>query len=147
MDGLQTSIDVQHDNLTIQACIVESFIARKGDPDFEEGSWVAAVKIDDAAVWEQVKSGELNGYSFEILTYRDDMVVEVEYQSWYYGFTDPDPIDKHTHPFIVRMDANGEIAWGQTGLGSDGSPAHFIKSSNITEKTDGRSHRIHLRAE
>lgn len=146
-DGLQTSIDVQHDNKTVQACIVESFIARKGDPDFEEGSWVATVKIEDPAVWNLVKSGELNGYSFEILTYRDDMVVEVEYQSWYYGFTDPDPHDKHTHPFMVRMDANGEIAWGKTGLGSDGSPAHSIKKSSITEKISGHSHRIHLRTD
>lgn len=147
LDGLQTSIDIQHDNKTVQACIVETFIARKGDPDFEEGSWVATVKIDDPVVWDMVKKGELNGYSFEILTYRDDQVVEVEYQSWYYGFTDPDPHDKHTHPFMVRMDANGEIAWGKTGLGSDGSPAHSIKKSSITEKIGGHSHRIHLRTD
>lgn len=146
-DGLQTSIDVQHNNKTVDAVIVESFIARKGDPDFEEGSWVATVKINDKDVWKAVKNGEINGYSFEILTYRDDVYVEVEYQSWYYGWTDPDPHDKHTHPFIVRMDANGEIAWGKTGPGSDGSPAHYIKTSNITEKSGGHTHRIHLRAE
>lgn len=146
LDGMQTQIDVQHDNKPVQASIVESFIARAGDPDFEEGSWVATVKIDDLAVWEAVKKGEINGYSFEILTYRDDVYVEVEYQSWYYGFTDPDPHDKHVHPFIVRMDANGEIAWGKTGPGSDGSPSHSIKTSNITDKASGHTHRIHLRA-
>lgn len=147
MDGLLTSIDVQHDNRTVQASIVESFIARKGDPDFEEGSWVATVKIDDMAVWQMVKDGDINGYSFEILTYREDLIVSVEYQTWYYGFTDPDPYDNHDHPFMVRLDAKGEIVWGQTGLGSDGSPAHTIKSSNITQKTSGHSHRIHLRAD
>ena len=147
VDGLQTSIDVQHNNETVKACIVESFIARKGDPDFEEGSWVATVRIDDMGVWQMVKDGEINGYSFEILTYRNDMVVEVEYHSWYYGFTDPDPHDKHDHPFMIRLDAKGEIAWGMTGLGSDGSPAHSIKTSNITDKTSGHTHRIHLRAE
>lgn len=147
MDGLQTSIDVQHDNETIKATIVESFIARKGDPDFEEGSWVATVKIDDMDIWQKVKDGELNGYSFEIFTYRDDMFVEVEYQSWYYGFTDPDPHDKHIHPFMVRLDKNGEIAWGKTGLGTNGEPAHSIKSSNITEAVGGKTHRIHLRAQ
>lgn len=147
LDGLLTSIDVQHDNQTVKASIVESFIARKGDPDFEEGSWVATVKIDDLDVWKKVKDGEINGYSFEILTYRNDMVVQVEYQTWYYGFTDPDPYDNHDHPFMVRLDSKGEIVWGKTGLGSDGSPAHAITHSNITKKVGGHSHRIHLRAE
>lgn len=145
-DGLLTSIDVQHDNKTIDACIVESFIARKGDPDFEEGSWVATTKINDFNVWNAVKLGVLNGYSFEILTYREDMDVEIEYSSWYYGFTDPDPHDKHYHPFMVRMDDSGEISWGQTGPGNDGSPSHSISMSNITDATpDGRTHRIHFR--
>ncbi len=147
LDGLLTSIDVQHDNQTIQASIVESFIARKGDPDFEEGSWVATVKVNDVAIWQQIKDGEINGYSFEILTYREDMVVQIEYHTWYYGFTDPDPYDNHDHPFLVRLDAKGEIVWGQTGPGSDGSPSHTITTSNITQKAGGHSHRIHLRAE
>ena len=147
VDGLQTSIDVQHDNKTINATIVETFIARKGDPDFEEGAWVATVKIDDLDVWQSIKDGKLNGYSFEIMTYRDDLDVEIEYQSWYYGFTDPDPYDKHDHPFMVRLDANGEIAWGMTGPGSDGSPPHSITKSNITEEIDGKCHRIHLKAQ
>jgi hypothetical protein len=144
-DGLLTSIDVQHNNVTVPATIVESFIARAGDPDYEEGAWVATTKIDDPVVWAAVKSGQINGYSFEIMTYRKDTVVEFEYSSWYYGFTDPDPHDKHDHPFMVRLDDNGEISWGQTGLGSDGSPAHTIERSNITQKVDGKSHRIHLR--
>ena len=145
MDGLATSIDLQHDNLPVDATIVETFIARKNDPDFEEGSWVATVKINDPVVWSMVKEGKINGYSFEILTYRQDMIVEIEYQSWYYGFTDPDPRDKHTHPFIVHMDETGEIAWGKTGLGSDGSPAHPIHRSNLTDAASGHTHRYHLR--
>lgn len=145
LDGLLTSIDVQHNNVTVQASIVESFIARKGDPEFEEGAWVAVVKIDDPVIWAAVKDGVINGYSFEILTYRDDMEVEFEYKSWYYGFTDPDPHDKHTHPFIVRMDENGEILWGNTGIGSNGEPAHTITRSNVTNAALGKTHRIHLR--
>jgi hypothetical protein len=144
-DGLLTSIDVQHDNIPVDAVIVESFIARKDDPDFEEGSWVAVTKINDPAVWKMVKDGQINGYSFEILTYRSDLVVEIEFKSWYFGFTDPDPHDKHTHPFIVRMDANGEIVPTETGIGSNGSPAHPITKSNLTGTISGHSHRIHLR--
>lgn len=144
-DGLITSIDVQHNNETVTATIVESFIARKGDPDFEEGAWVATVKIDDPDIWNAVKAGYINGYSFEILTYKEDQYVEIEYVSWYYGFTDPDPYDKHDHPFMVRLDADGEIVWGKTGLGSDGSPAHDITKSNITDPVGGKTHRIHLK--
>lgn len=142
---LTHSIDLQHNNRLVSAHIVESFIARKGDPDFDEGAWVATVKIDDDVVWKAIKDGEINGYSFEILTFRKDTIVEIEFEAWYYGFTDPDPHDKHYHPFMVRMDENGGIAWGKTGPGSDGSPAHTITNSNITDATDGRTHRIHLR--
>lgn len=144
-DGLLTSIDVQHDNQPIDAVIVESFIARKNDPDFEAGSWVVSTKINDPDVWNMVKAGEINGYSFEILTYRTDLIVEIEFSTWYYGFTDPDPRDKHDHPFIVRLDENGEIIWGQTGLGSDGSPAHTISKSNVTDKVEDHLHRIHFK--
>lgn len=146
LNGLATSIDLQHDNELVDACVVESFIARKGDPDYEEGAWVATTKIHDKAVWKMVKDGKINGYSFEIMTYRDELDVEIEYHTWYYGFTDPDPHDKHDHPFLVRLDSNGEIVSGKTGLGSDGSPPHPITKSNITEAVDGRTHRIHLRA-
>lgn len=145
-DGLLTSIDVQHDNTPIDATIVESFIARKGDPDFEEGAWVATTRINDPMVWKAVKDGRINGYSFEILTYRQEMVVEFEYSTWYYGFTDPDPYDKHVHPFMVRLDENGEVAWGKTGLGSNGEPAHTISNPNITDPVDGRVHRVHFEA-
>lgn len=144
-DGLLTSIDVQHDNETIDAVIVESFIARKDDPDFEEGSWVVSTKINDPVVWDMVKSGLINGYSFEILTHRKDMIVEIEYSTWYYGFTDPDPRDNHDHPFIVHLDENGEVLWGSTGLGSDGSPSHTISKSNVTDPVQNHLHRVHFK--
>ena len=143
-DGLLNSIDVMHDNETIDAVIVESFIARKGDPDYEEGAWVATTKINNDVIWNAVKNGDINGYSFEILTYRDEVEVDIEYASWYYGFTDEDPHDKHTHPYLIHMNNEGEIVWGMTGLGSDGSPAHSISQSNITDEVDGLTHRIHM---
>jgi hypothetical protein len=145
-NGMSRSIDVQHDNQLIDAEVVESFIARKDDPDgFEEGAWIASTRILDKSVWNEVKDGKLNGYSFEIMTYKRDTLVEIECAAWYYGFTDPDPYDKHTHPFIVRMDDNGEILWGRTGEGSDGSPSHPITKASITDPVDGKTHRIHLR--
>ncbi|MDH3729576.1 MAG: XkdF-like putative serine protease domain-containing protein [Acidimicrobiia bacterium] len=42
--------------------VVESFIARRGDPDFTAGSWVTGIKFADP-VWERIQSGEYIGTS------------------------------------------------------------------------------------
>lgn len=139
--GLQDQIDVMHDNNVIDAVVVESFIAR-GHPDWEEGSWVATTKINDDDTWEGVKKGQYNGYSFEILTFRNDVEVEINFNAWYYGFTDPDPIDKHFHAYLLRMDAEGNVIGGRTSE-VDGHD-HEIVTSNITKMADKHRHRIHL---
>lgn len=42
--------------------VVESFIARRGDPDFTPGAWVVAVRCSEET-WRKVASGELSGFS------------------------------------------------------------------------------------
>lgn len=42
---------------------VESFIARKGDPDFPEGAWVLGAKVFDEKVWKQITKGEIRSFS------------------------------------------------------------------------------------
>lgn len=144
-NGMNSRIDVQHNNRVINACLVESYIARANDPDgYAEGTWVGTTQINDDEAWQAVKNGDLNGYSFEIMTYKRDTSVVIESASWYYGFTDPDPYDKHTHPFLVRMDEKGEIAWGATGEGSNGSAPHPITKSSVTDEIGGHTHRYHL---
>lgn len=44
--------------------VVESFIARPGDPDFPRGSWVMGVRWHPEA-WDQIRAGKLRGYSIE----------------------------------------------------------------------------------
>ena len=58
-------MDTEHNHQVSGATIVESFIARKGDPDFAEGAWVLGVRMTDGELWERVKSGELNGFSVD----------------------------------------------------------------------------------
>ena len=60
--GLVDQIDTKHNFELNGSEVVESFIVRKGDPDFIEGSWVLAVRVDDQ-LWPLVKSGELAGFS------------------------------------------------------------------------------------
>lgn len=56
-------IDKNHDEKVTGDYIVESFIAREGDPDFTPGAWVVGTKIVKAATWTQIKKGEITGYS------------------------------------------------------------------------------------
>ncbi|WP_321822919.1 XkdF-like putative serine protease domain-containing protein [Pyramidobacter piscolens] len=58
-------IDKNHAGAKDKGEVVESFIVRKGDPDFTEGAWVVGVHIPDAAIWEQIEKGELTGFSIE----------------------------------------------------------------------------------
>ena len=64
MENLRnTHIDKNHDGKTDKGTVVESFIVRKGDPDYTEGAWVVGVHVPDKTIWGQVKKGELTGFS------------------------------------------------------------------------------------
>ena len=54
-----------HDGNSDKGCVVESFIARDGDPDFVAGSWVVGVHVPDARIWKSIEAGELTGFSIE----------------------------------------------------------------------------------
>ena len=60
-----TQIDKNHDGYKDKGYVVESFIARKGDPDFIEGAWVVGVHIPNTEIWQQVEKGTLTGFSIE----------------------------------------------------------------------------------
>ena len=65
LDGHHKNVTVAHDGKPINAAVVESFVARKNDPDFKAGSWVGVIKIFDSAIWNLVQKGALRGVSFE----------------------------------------------------------------------------------
>lgn len=56
------AIDVEHNQKPSGALVVESFIARKGDQDFPEGSWAMGIRTPDN-IWALVKAGKINGLS------------------------------------------------------------------------------------
>ena len=60
-----TQISKSHDGNQDKGCVVESFIAREGDPDFIPGSWVVGVHVPDVKIWKQVEDGTLTGFSIE----------------------------------------------------------------------------------
>lgn len=133
-------IDTQHDNVANGSYPIESFIARKGDPDYTEGAWVIGVKITDDAMWQRVKSGELNGFSFQAMVYPAVMDVEVAIQRDHVGVTEAH--EGHTHTFVVQLDETGALVGGHTSVTNGHS--HTVRRGTATDEADAHAHRYFL---
>jgi hypothetical protein len=108
MDHRNGYIDVMHNNKPVRACIVESYIAKAGDPDgYAEGSWVASVKILDDNHWADIKAGKYNGFSIEAYVYKVMAEVEYDYLPMHFGFVEKN--DGHDHAFYVEVNSMGRV--------------------------------------
>lgn len=138
--GKTKMVDVQHDNRTIPGVeVVESFIARKGDPDFLPGAWVVAVHIPDAETWAKVEKGELNGFSVEALVQREERDCEIDLPPVVSGRTSKS--EDHEHEFFVTYDEDtGHFKGGTTNVVNGHS--HVIKAGTVTEDAQGHRHRF-----
>jgi hypothetical protein len=67
MKGLRLlNVDAQHDFDPKAAFVAESWITKGVDPLFSsepEGSWAVGIRVEDDALWADVKKGELAGIS------------------------------------------------------------------------------------
>lgn len=133
-----TSIDVEHSGDKVPAGVVESFIARKNDPDFIENSWVTGVKIFDDVIWGQIKKGEINGFSLDGIGKGEDVELVVEIPEFVTGETDV--VDGHAHVFKVEFDEDGTFLGGRTEDDTDHD--HVILKGTITETTNEHAHRF-----
>jgi hypothetical protein len=145
MTGKVQKIDIQH-NFEESGCkVVESFIVRKGDPDFKEGTWVLGVKITDTDTWEKVKKGELNGFSFAGPVLKETRKVLVEVTESVKGMTEMSTIDSvpsHFHDFFLKFNDDGMIKDGKTS--ENMGHWHVIRASDSTEKELDHAHRIKI---
>lgn len=138
-------VDVDHDNIDRKVTIypVEYFIARDGDPVFIPGSWVVGMKVEDPQVWQAILDGDINGYSYEAMVEFLSAVLIVDDDGVRSGTTEPDPIDGHTHTFMVLVDpATGRPVEGGTSV-TDGH-SHVIVKHSVTEESAGHKHRYNL---
>ena len=138
-------IDIQHD-LNESGCqVVESFIARAGWEPFVEDAWVMGVKCTDE-VWESVKSGELNGFSFYGVTKKVPARVLVEVTKQMAGVTSKQtsnsPLPEHEHTFIINFDSKGNIVSGKTDIVHE--HFHPIVRGTATEEEMDHRHRVEL---
>lgn len=132
-------VDVRHEEVNIDSLVVvESFIAREGDPDFIQGAWVIGMYIGDDDTWEQIRNGDLNGFSYQALVNALPISIEVPDQITRTGETEPDLEDGHTHTYVVVLDDDGRVIAGGTSE-TDGH-SHTIRNHTFTEKEDGHSH-------
>lgn len=66
-------VNINHEDDAKGIYLFESFIMKEKHkeiyPEFKDinpGSWIVSYKVDDKAVWEKIKAGELNGFSIEV---------------------------------------------------------------------------------
>lgn len=138
---LNKTIDEMHDEQPKQDVYpVESFIARKGDPDYPEGAWVLGVKVEDSQTWEAIKSGQLNGFSFQAMVKKVPVVAEITFDPEIIGRTEN--VDDHDHLFFVEMDDEGQILGGYTSTNEGHS--HKIIRGTATETVNGHAHRYFM---
>jgi hypothetical protein len=138
---MRTVIDTQHDNIPNGAYPVESFIARENDEDYTPGAWVLGVKVPDQHLWQAVKKGELNGFSFQSLV--KPTSVEVQYTSIRDHVGQTEQQDDHYHVFFAELDEIGNVTGGRTSKAADGH-FHEISRASTTDWSAGHSHRFFL---
>ncbi|RFB62135.1 XkdF-like putative serine protease domain-containing protein [Bacillus thuringiensis] len=60
-------IDKQHDEIAGKGTVVENWIAKSdmtvGDQEVKAGTWLMTVRVDDTDTWEEIKKGEVTGFS------------------------------------------------------------------------------------
>lgn len=143
-DGRLGQIDVQHTNeLARGATVVESFIARKGDPDFIPGSWVVGIHIPDDQLWNMVKKGELNGFSMEAMVSKQPTTLDLEIPPVVSGSTTVTKSDlgvAHEHKFYVTFGQDGQFMGGRTDMVA--GHYHDIRRGTVTEDAHGHNHRF-----
>lgn len=132
-------IDKNHDNVALSAYPVESYIETEEGKDWPVGSWIMGVKIEDPTIWAEVKSGKLNGYSFEAMVRKLPIIVEVDLEPDFIGTTSKNL--QHDHVFFLEFNEEGLVVGGSTSY--DDGHRHVIRAGTATEfakSSGGHSH-------
>lgn len=141
--GMLDHIDEMHNYQKSGSYVVESFIARAGDPDFVEGSWVLATKIEDDVVWDKVIRGEYNGYSIGGKATREKALVkltrikELELRT---ENNSDSSFEEHNHAIHLMFDKGGKII--PTWTSTEHDHAHEVCYTTATELAENHNHRF-----
>lgn len=134
--------DIMHQRVPISGVRMKKNWISVGEEDIPAGSWVMEVEITDLVLWDRIKSGELNGFSMDILTYLDPVIVQVEFTKIKIAETEPYEEDQHTHLYVIMKNEDGLVDYGRTS--TDNGHAHTILRGTATEASLGHKHRIKI---
>lgn len=144
LDFEEGVIDVQHDNNAINAYPIEVYQAEDWDPLYTPGAMVLTVKIEDSEVYQRVKKGKLNGFSFQARVKAKAVVASLSYSEDFFGITEE--ANGHVHIFYAKMKGDGTIEKGRTS--TDFNHDHEIKFGTATEISgegdDAHAHRYFI---
>lgn len=139
------NIDSEHNFKATDNIVVESYIAKEGDPmGFVPGSWIAVGRIDDDAQWELVKAGKFNGWSMAGTSDKQPRSVKVSALISATLKTETsliDSIENHEHDLVLKFD-NGRVIPTYTSKTLD--HAHEVVATTATEEAAGHSHRFNF---
>lgn len=135
----QYNVDTEHNLQKNDTVVIESFIARPGDPDFNAGSWVVGLHVLDPGVWDKVEKDELNAISMYGSGSRDDTIIELEIPDDGIVKGETYSQDGHQHVFFLQFGPDGKVVKGETD--EVAGHRHVIKGGTITEVSAGHRHR------
>lgn len=143
--GRVGNVDVTHNYQKSGCVIVESFIARKSDADgFVEGSWVLGVKVVPDELWEAVKKGELNGFSFAGEVKKIPVTAKVLLTKRLEGESEKAEVEgvveEHSHPIEIAFDVEGKVSLGVAKFAS--GHEHPITRLTATDEVLQHRHRL-----
>lgn len=64
--GRSRNVDAEHDFTPLPAFVAESWLVKSGDPLFADekpGAWAVGIQIEDAALWDAIEAGDVEGLS------------------------------------------------------------------------------------
>lgn len=134
------SFDIMHNNKKIRAVTTESWIAR-GHPEYDEGSWVMSIHVQDSEVWKDVRSGKYGGFSVEAWAQKVEAVVEYTYSPIVFGMTKAAK-DGHRHLYVAFINKNGVVVGGFTSV--ENGHKHSLKHGTRTEEAEDHAHGFEL---
>lgn len=140
------NIDTEHNLQKNDSVVIESFIARAGDPDFVPGSWVVGMHIVDPATWAAIEKGEINALSMYGSGGRENAVVEIDIPDDGVVKGDTHDFGGHKHSYALQFDDKGNVVKGCTDEVAIAGVkhSHVIKGGTITEPAAGHTHRYSM---
>ncbi len=105
-DNKQNNVTIEHSYNANNISLFESWIIEDpkndkalslGFTDLPKGTWMGSYKVNNSEVWEQIKNGELDGFSIEAFLSR--FLTEMKDEN----------VDKTVMKFLTQDKTDGEI--------------------------------------